>query len=323
MQKKIVYGSIDIGGTKVRMGLVASNGQVVFRKMFLTPVKKQWQQVLDSIVVNFNDMLKETGIPYKAMPGIGIGCPGTFDLNREIIGFAPNLHWRDIPIKKFLSEKFPVPVWLENDVNVSTLGVARFGEGRSVDSLVGIFIGTGIGGGIILNKTLFIGNTGGAGEIGHMVVRQDGPQCQCGNNGCLEAITSTRAIYERIKRSYLKHYKGTETLENYLSNANTSLAVKFAYNSGEPNAVRLVDKALYSLGQGIVNIINVLNPQMVVLGGGLVQTLGNVIVTKAVKAVKELAMPGTFESVEIVASSLGDDAPIVGGAALVKQHLQS
>jgi len=316
------YGCIDIGGTKIRLGLVDRNGRVVFRKMFLTPVRESWDAVIDLLLENFKDMLRDAGISFKQLPGIGVGCPGTFDAARETISFAPNLNWRNIPIKEYLSERLPVPVWLENDTNLSTLGVAHFGEGRSKNSLLGIFIGTGIGGGIILNKELFTGSTGGAGEIGHMVVRQNGPKCSCGNRGCLESIASTRAIYGRLHASYMKHHRNNDVYADFIANANKSLAVKLAYNSGEPVAVKVVNEALFTLGMGIVSLINILNPEMIVLGGGLSEALGDVMLERVSGTVTRHAMPGTFEKVQIVRTCLGDDAPIAGAAALVKYHMK-
>jgi len=251
---KELYGGIDIGGTKVRMGLVDHNGRIVFRKMFLMPKHKSWEEILEMVVTFFSDMLHEARFSFHRLYGIGIGCPGTFDYKREVISFAPNLKWRDIPIKSFLEERMPVPLWLENDTNLSTIGVAEFGEGKDAKSLIGIFIGTGIGGGIILDRELLIGSTGGAGEIGHIIVKENGPRCHCGNRGCLEAIASTRAIYERIYRQYARQYKGRDIFLDYKNNANKSQAIKLAYYSGEPIAVKLINQAFFSLGMGMISL---------------------------------------------------------------------
>ncbi|MFC1513920.1 ROK family protein, partial [candidate division KSB1 bacterium] len=245
MIKNKVYGSIDIGGTKIRMGLVDQSGQVIFRKMFLTPSRRPWNKVMDKFCNNFGDMLNEAGYKYNDLFGVGIGCPGTFDKKRENISFAPNLNWRNVPIKSYLSEKIPIPIWPENDTNLSTMGIAAFGEGRGVSNFIGIFIGTGIGGGIYLNKKLFIGRTGGAGEIGHMIVKQNGSRCHCGNRGCLESIASTSAIYSRINKVYSRKYKDTRTYSDFKNNANKSLAIKLAYNSGEPFAAKIIDHAFF------------------------------------------------------------------------------
>lgn len=318
-----MYGGIDIGGTKIRMGLVDRNGQVVFRKMFLMPKQKSWKEILEMVVTFFSDMLREARFSFHRLYGIGVGCPGTFDDKREVISFAPNLKWRDIPIKSFLREHLPAPLWLENDTNLSTIGVAAYGEGKHVKSLIGVFIGTGIGGGIILDRELFIGSTGGAGEIGHMIVKENGPQCHCGNRGCLEAIASTRAIYERIYRHYARQYKDRDIFLDYKNNADMSQAIKSAYYSGEPVAAKLINKAFFSLGMGMISLINLLNPEMLVFGGGLSEALGDVMLKRVNEVIKQRAMPGTFEKVEIICTSLGEDAPIVGGAALVEMKLNT
>lgn len=321
MGKKFLFGAIDIGGTKIRMGLVDRFGSVLFRKMFLTPLKKNWTGIMDLTVDFFLEMVKEAKVPFKNILGVGIGCPGTFDVNRERISFAPNLNWRNVPIKEYIQKKMVVPVWFENDTNLSTMGVSAFGEGRKKETLIGIFIGTGIGGGLILNKKLFIGSTGGAGEIGHMIIKENGPKCHCGNRGCLESIASTRAIHNKINRTYTRLFKNTETLTDFRNNANKSQAIKRAYLSGEPNAVKIVDDAFHSLGLSMVSLINLLNPEIIVFGGGLAEALGEVITKEVIKTVKEKAMPGTYEKVTITCTSLGEDAPIVGAAALVYDKL--
>ncbi|KPK96109.1 hypothetical protein AMJ80_01840 [bacterium SM23_31] len=317
MNEKL-YGSIDIGGTKIRMGLVDRGGNILFRKMFLMPKNKTWEKILEIIVTVFSDMLHEARCSFRRLYGIGIGCPGTFDGKREVISFAPNLKWRSVPIKSFLEERLPAPIWLENDTNLSTIGVAAFGEGKHVNTLIGIFIGTGIGGGIILDKELFIGSTGGAGEVGHMIVKENGPLCNCGNRGCLEAIASTRAIYERIYRQYARRYKEKNIFLDFKNNTDKSHAIKSAYYGGEAIAKKILNQAFFSLGVGIINLINVFNPDMIVFGGGLSETMGDVMIEQVNEVVKQHAMPGTFEEVKIICTGLGEDAPIFGGAALVE-----
>ncbi len=322
MQNHSYYGCIDIGGTKVRLGIVGKNGTVKFRKMFLTPSKEPWNTVLEQVAVQFSGMLEESRTSFDQISGIGIGCPGTFDPNREIISFAPNLNWRNIPIKHFFEERFPVPVWLENDTNLSTLGVWVYGEGKSTDTLIGIFIGTGIGGGMIIDKKLFVGATGGAGEIGHMIVRENGPECYCGSKGCIEAIVSTRSIYDKLSQSFADRTMGPEN-DIFKHNENKSLAIKQAYMSGDTDAVSIIDEAFTSLGTGLVSLINVINPEMIVFGGGLAEALGDIIIARSSEVVRNQAMPGTFEKVSIVCTELGEDAPVLGGAALVDMNMKS
>ena len=323
VDNRLHYGSIDIGGTKIRMGIVDPDGQILARYMLLTPGNKTWMEIMDQIHASFFDMLKQSDITIKKLKGIGIGCPGTFDSKRETISFAPNLNWKNIPIKSYFTQKFPVPIWFENDTNLSTLGVATFGEGRNSDSIIGIFIGTGIGGGLIIDKKLYTGNTGGAGEIGHMVIIENGPQCQCGNRGCLEAIASTSAIHQKIYRSYLRQYEGSGILNKFKENPNKSDAIKTAFSSGEPAAVAIINEAFYSLGIGTVSLINLVNPELIVFGGGLAESFGDIIIKSVKQTVEQRAMPGTYENVRITCTALGEDAPIFGAAALVKMKLEN
>jgi len=323
MDNRSLFGSIDIGGTKIRMGVVDQDGQILTRNMLLTPVNKTWMEVMDQIHTSFAEMLKRSNITIKKLNGIGIGCPGTFDPKRESISFAPNLNWKNIPLKSYFAEKIPVPVWFENDTNLSTLGVAAYGEGRNTDSILGIFIGTGIGGGLIIDKKLYIGHTGGAGEIGHMVIIENGPQCHCGNRGCLEAIASTSAIHQKIYRSYLRLYEGSEILEKFRENPNKSDAIITAYGSGEPAALAIINEAFYSLGIGTVNLINLFNPELIVFGGGLAESFGDIIIKLVKLSVEQSAMTGPYENVKIICTALGEDAPIFGAAALVKMKLEN
>ena len=317
------YGGIDIGGTKVRMGLINSEGIVVLQRLVLTPVKKPWQEILTYISDSFTKMLKEARIQYKQVYGIGIGCPGTFNNKREVISFAPNLQWRNIQIKSYCDTLFSVPIWFENDTNLSTLGVAHFGEGRTADTIIGIFIGTGIGGGIIINKRLYIGSTGGAGEVGHIIVQENGPRCSCGSRGCLEAIASTRTLYEKIHRLYARSDKHSNLYKTFTAEKNKTHAIAQAYKSGEPTAVKAVDKAFHSLGTALVSLIHLINPDMIVIGGGLFESLGNIIIEKAMVVVRQNAIPGTFENVQVIGTTLGENAPLLGGAALVKMNVLS
>jgi glucokinase len=315
------YGSIDIGGTKVRMGLITADGTIAFHKMILTPVEKPWGEILTYINKSFETMLREAMVTYTQIYGIGIGCPGTFDLKREVISFAPNLKWRNIPIKSHCELLFPVPIWFENDTNLSTLGVAHFGEGRGIDNIIGMFIGTGIGGGIIIDKKLYVGSSGSAGEIGHIIIQEHGPRCSCGSRGCLEAVASTTAIYKRIRRMYARLGKTSPLYTHFASSKNRTYAVAQAYNSGEPAAVKVVDSACHSIGTTLVNLIHILAPDMIVLGGGLYELIGTAIIEKAASIIRKTAMPGTCEQVKVIGTALGENAPLLGGAALVKMNL--
>ncbi len=306
----------------MRLGLVSRDGQVITRRMFLTPEEKKWELVLNEVTDRFVIMLDEFGTSFDSICGVGVGCPGTFDSRRECISFAPNLQWRNVPIKRYLNSKFPVPVWLENDTNLSTLGVSTFGEGSSSNILIGIFIGTGIGGGLILENKLFTGATGGAGEIGHMVVQENGPLCYCGSKGCIEAIASTRTLYDRVSAVISQHHEESG-FHAFTKNDNKSSALKDIYMSGDPEAVQIIDDAFTVLGSGLVSLINVINPDMIVFGGGLAEALGDIIVERTSEVVRAQAMPGTFEEVSILCTKLGEDAPILGAAALVSTKLEN
>ncbi len=322
MNRDKIYIGIDIGATKIQFGIIEEEGNILKQDMILTPVEKPWDFTLDKLIEKFVKVLKKNDIDQNNICGIGIGCPGTFDRDRKTIAFAPNLKWNDVPIKKYLEKHINLPIWLENDTNISALGVSEYGEGRGTDSLVGLFLGTGIGGGIILDGTIYKGNTGGAGELGHIVVNTRGPKCGCGNKGCLEAYASTISIYRRIKNCYERNFKGKKLFKEFRDNENRTDAIARAYESGEKHAVKILNRSFFFFGVGVANIITIFNPEMVVIGGGLSTRLNDIIIDNVNKAVKQWAMPGTFEKVKIIRTKLGGKAPLLGGAALVKMSLK-
>lgn len=196
------YTGVDLGGTKISAGIFDLEGRIIERTMVLTP-KGGWEKVGDEIVNCIKKITKSANLELEDIKRIGIGCPGTIDIRREIIHIAPNLHWKNVPFRRYLNEQLNIPVRLENDVNLGTLGVSYFGEGKGISSLIGIFVGTGIGAGIVINGELYIGYTGTAAEFGHMVVDINGYQCGCGNRGCWETIASRISI-NRIIDEYIK-----------------------------------------------------------------------------------------------------------------------
>ncbi|MCP4728066.1 MAG: ROK family protein [bacterium] len=322
MNKEKVYIGIDIGATKIQYGIIDIEGKIIKQDMILTPVDKQWSFTLDKLVEKYNKILEKLGLDDGNIYGIGIGCPGTFDSDRRNISYAPNLKWNDVPIKDYLEERIRLPIWLENDTNVAALGVSEYGEGKGTESLIGLFLGTGIGGGIILNGKIYSGKTGGAGELGHIVVNSKGPRCGCGNKGCLEAYASTTSIYNRIKNNYERNFKGQKLFKYFRDNENKTDAIVKAYESEEKHAMKILNEAFFYFGIGVANIITIFNPEMVVFGGGLAGKLQNIILENVNRAVKQWAMPGTFESVKIIRTKLGGKAPLLGGAALVRNNLE-
>jgi glucokinase len=229
--------------------------------------------------------------------------------------------WKDVALKKELEKALEVPVWVENDCNISALGV-YFGELKAKPrSMMGVFVGTGIGGGLIFNGELFSGHGHTAGEVGHMVLEVNGPKCGCGNKGCFEALASRTAIFQRIKAGVKDGEKTmlTEMLGDDLSDLRSG-DLRKAMRRGDKFVDRIVEEASEYIGIATANLINLLNPEVVVLGGGVIEALADEMMGVIVETAKDYAMPGSMKGVEIVASKLGDNAGITGGAVLAKKQ---
>ncbi|MCX7885903.1 MAG: ROK family protein, partial [Verrucomicrobiae bacterium] len=248
--------------------------------------------------------------------GVGVGVPGMVDGQTGLVRVAPNLGWRDFPFGKRLGALLRIPVVVLNDVEAGTLAVQHFGAGRKLRDFVCMFIGTGIGGGIVLGGQTYRGSAGMGGEIGHMVVIPDGgPKCGCGNRGCLEAVASRAAIVRRVIKE-LK--KGRKSVVLDLCDGDTerirSRIIAEAYREGDKLVLDVVNEACEYLGIGAANLINILDPQAVILGGGLIEALGDKMLPRIRKAAWRHVIGATPQRVCIVDCGLGDDAGIIGAA---------
>ncbi|HEY5910275.1 MAG TPA: ROK family protein, partial [Verrucomicrobiae bacterium] len=244
------------------------------------------------------------------------------DFEAGTVIFAPNLEgWKDVPLKKDLEKQIEVPVFVENDCNISALGVYVAELKSKPRSMVGIFVGTGIGGGIILDGKLFSGFGHTAGEIGHMVLDINGPKCGCGNKGCFEALASRTAVFQQIKAGVKAGEKTmlTEILGDDLEDLRSG-DLRKAIRRGDKYVDKVIDSAAEYIGIATANLVNLLNPEVVVLGGGVIEALADEMMSVIVETAKDYAMPGSMKGVEIIASKLGDSAGITGGAVLARRE---
>ena len=320
-ERRYVVG-VDLGGTKIFAAVFDSNLEIVGKAKRSTKAKRGVSQVLDRIAQTVLDAVDESDLSLDEVIAVGIGAPGAMDPQRGVVLFAPNLHWRDVSLTKELEKRLGLPVYADNDCNVQVLGIhAKELDGRP-QNLVGIFIGTGIGAGLILNGQLYHGHTRTAGEIGHMVLQIDGPKCSCGNRGCFEALASRTAIMERIKAEVKN---GVPTLLHELTGGDLdkirSGDLKKAVKKGDALAKRIIKETAVYIGIAVANIINLLNPEYVVLGGGVIEALEDRMMKTIEETARDYAMEGAAEGVKIQASALGDRAGIVGAAVLARQKL--
>ncbi|MCY4400957.1 MAG: ROK family glucokinase [Candidatus Poribacteria bacterium] len=315
---------VDMGGTKILSAVVDAEGNILSTAKVPTQAKDDTSIVIDRIAECIREAFQESGVAPDSIQAIGIGAPGPLDPETGIVIFAPNLGWKDVPLKTELESRIGIPTFVDNDVNVGTLGEHTFGAGKGIQNLVGIFVGTGIGGGIILNGELFHGASKTAGEIGHIIVKADGPKCGCGTRGCLEALASRTAMTKAFQKAILK--KGKKSILTKLTDGDLGLirsgTLAKALRSKDKLTLKVFKQTTKYLGVGIGSIVNFLNPDMIVLGGGVVEALDDKFIDDIRKAAKKYALPDTLKGVQIVSAQLGDDAGVLGAAALARQRLK-
>ena len=292
---------VDLGATFVKMGIVDSKGRVYSRRKIETPKGAKKFPLIDAIIYNIKDIIRESG---KTIRGVGIGVPGPVDSQKGIVHYFPNIKgWKEVPLKAILQKKLSMRVELDNDVNAMTLGEFVFGAGKGSDNLVCITLGTGVGGGIIINGKLYRGGSMTAGEIGHMPINESGPKCNCRGIACLERYVGNRYILERAKKVF-----GTSITLERLS----ALA-----RSRDKKSIAIWTDVAKKLSVAIIGVVNLLNPDKIVIGGG-VSSAGSLILTPLKNQVKFRAMKDQAKHVKIVLAKLGGDAGIIGSSLLVK-----
>ena len=314
---------VDMGGTKILAAVIDAKGEIVQQTKRATKPKKGPEEVIERITRCIREAIASAELNSSQIRAIGIGSPGPLDPETGVIIFAPNLGWSNVPLKAKLEANLSIPTFVDNDVNVGTLGEYAFGAGQGVKNLVGIFVGTGIGGGIILDGKLFHGVNKTAGEVGHMIVEAKGPRCGCGNFGCLEAVASRTAITRDLQKAILK--KGKKSKLTELNGGNLDLirskAIARAVKQGDKPTIKVVQRAAKYLGISVASIVHFLNPEMVVLGGGVVEAMGDSLLDPIRHAAAEYALPTTMDGVQIVAATLGDNAGVIGASVLARERL--
>jgi glucokinase len=316
---------IDLGGTKILAAVVDANGAIVGMAKKKTKADVGSDGVIKRIVDTASEALGVAKVNVKALAGVGVGAPAPVDYETGVVYSAPNLPgWDEIPLGARLEAELGVPVRVDNDVNLGTLGEWSLGAGRGCKHMVGIFVGTGVGGGIVIDGKLHRGARYAAGEIGHMIVQPDGPPCSCGQRGCLEAFASRTAI-ERTVRAALDAGQSSIVTDLLAAEKDrlTSGVIRQALQAGDPLMMEAVGEAQFYLGLLVANLVNALDPERVVFGGGVVEALGDAFLQPIRDTARfhYLQQRGA-EQISIVPATLGDHAGVLGGAALVDPFLQ-
>jgi glucokinase len=324
--KRWVIG-VDLGGTNIVVGVLpidGGDGEVLGIRSVPTEAHRGAKFVVDRIVGLIEEskrtVLAESGGQVGDFAGVGIGSPGPLDRDSGTVINTPNLGWRNFPLRDLITKAVGLPATLDNDANCATYGEWWLGAGRNVDTLVGLTLGTGIGGGIVLNGEIFHGVSDAAGEIGHMTIDSTGRKCKCGNYGCLEAYASGPAIALRAVEGI---EAGAESLLPALVDGRfeniTAATVYEAVILGDPYANEVMRETAKLLGAGIANIINVLNPEMVVISGGVTRAGDHLFVPLRAE-VRRRAFKSAEEACQIVSGRLPGTAGVIGAAAVFKKE---
>jgi glucokinase len=312
---------VDLGGTKILAGVFTNSLKCIGRSKMSTKTERGAGAVVERVAHCVQDAVDECDLDIKQVRGVGIGAPGSVDPENGKVMFAGNLGWKDVSLKKELEKQLQLPVFLQNDCNICTLGVHEVELEAKPRNMIGIFLGTGIGGGLIIEGRLYSGYTRTAGEVGHMVLEVNGPKCTCGNRGCWEALASRSALFRQVQEAVKDGQKTvlTEMLGSDLKDLRSG-DLRKAIKQGDKFVEHIVEEAAKYTGIAVANLINVLNPEVVVLGGGLMDALEDEMMPVVVESAREHAFPGSDKGIKILPSKLGDDAGITGGAVLARRE---
>lgn len=313
--KKYSIG-IDLGGTKILIGLVEKeSGKVVSHIKKKTKKEKGPENIVRKMVEGVEELLEESGKSFTEISSIGIGSAGQIDRKNGIIIGAPNLDCYNLNLKEILQNKFNIPVFVGNDVEVATIGEQKFGAGKGCADFVCVFVGTGIGSAIVKNGHIIYGATGTAGELGHIIVDLNGRPCACGAHGCLEAYASRSAIETRIEGALKKGRKSciSEYLEE--GKAITSSMIRKSIEREDELVTQCVSEASEYLSGGLASVINLINPELIILGGGLIEAV-DYFYKQTIKKAKSKSLPVPAEKIGFSKTILGDYSGVIGAALL-------
>jgi glucokinase len=317
------YVGLDLGGTTISAALIDGERKLQRSLEAETRAAEGHMAVISRMAGLTKDIIRQAGIPPADVRATGVGLPGVLDLEKGEVVYLPNLpgRWPHVPVESLLAEQLGVPVYIVNDVRALTLGEKTFGAGRHVKNMVCLAIGTGIGGGVVVNGSLYLGNGGTAGEGGHQTILPDGPRCGCGNYGCLEAVASGPAIAAMGMKAVSQGLTTSirELAQGDLNEITPELIARAAIQ-GDEIAQRIYEQAGRYIGIAISNLIVVLTPQMVVVGGGVARA-GDLLMSPIRETVRERVLVTPVEKVQIVFAELGTLGGAMGAAEWARLRL--
>ncbi|MBU0467783.1 MAG: ROK family protein [Candidatus Omnitrophica bacterium] len=307
--KKYVIG-VDVGGTNIKLGLINSLGKILSRSTLITCNCSQTKnKLIDSLAEAIKILLQNKGVNIDSVLGIGVGLPGLINYEQGIVTSLTNISgWRNVPLMSLLQKKINIPVYIDNDVNLIALGEWKFGAGKGYNNLLCMTLGTGVGSGIILNGELYRGEGFAAGELGHMPLNEKGPSCNCSGFGCFECYVGSSVLVAKAAKIF----------------KNKNIKLEDVYdlaNGGNIRAVQFWEETAAHVGNGLVGVVNLLNPRLIVIGGGISKSYK--LMQKVIEdIVKKRAMKIQANMVKIVRAKLGDDAGLIGAQVLISASLE-
>jgi glucokinase len=313
LQKQYAIG-LDLGGTKILAALMDNNGTIMDQAEYRTPVEQGESAIWEQVKLSIDHILSENQTYKDQIRGVGVATAGVIDTKKSEIIQASNLGLRHVPIGAWIEDYFGLPVRIGNDANVAALGEWLYGAGQGFQNLVYITVSTGIGAGIISEGQLITGVGDSAGEFGHISIEMEGPLCSCGNRGCLENYASGTAL-ARLVEQRMNAGEQSEFLQAYLPSI-TSKDIAQAAIAGDSLAIQAFEEIAYFLGIGVTNLIHILNPEVIIFGGG-VMNAGQFLLPGIERTIKQRSIPMMGQQVFIAQSTLGSEAGIKGAAGLV------
>ena len=305
INEKHIFG-IDLGATNIKFSLIYK-GRIISKKILPTRNFPSREDLIRALGHTIEEILSEANVLKKNVLGIGIGLPGPIDSLKGIVHYFPNIPgWRNVRLRDILEKKTGLPVFIDNDANLMTLAEARIGSAKGKTNVIGITLGTGVGGGIIVHGKLYRGSSLTAGEIGHIPLNESGPECPCGGTACLERYVGNSRILNQAKKSFGE----TISLEEL-----SRLA-----KGGNEKAKKIWENAAQHLGIALSGVVNFFNPDTIVIGGG-VANAGEIIFDTVRKVIRMRSMPTSAGTVRIVKAKLGNDAGMIGAGLLVKEEI--
>jgi len=311
---------VDVGGSKIATALATAQGKILARGYSPTPARANADAIVDSIFTTVEQTISDSKLRARLI-GIGLAVAGIVDSDIGRVVSSPNIPgWHDVPLRDLIQQKFGISTCLGNDATLAALGEWCFGVRKKVANLIYVTLSTGIGGGIIADGKLYTGSRGIAGEIGHMTIDVNGPRCNCGNIGCWEALASGTALAREAVKQITQGAPTSivDLVDGDLSKIDAKVVFLAAKREDEL-AKELISQLAFYFGVGLANLVNIFNPELILIGGGVAK-MGDLLLQPAIKVVKERAFATSANSVEIKPALLGDDSGVLGAVAFVLEQ---